>query len=96
MFNFPRPTTKKRIAQWCGLASYFQRYIPHYADTTVELSNMLKKNSRFQWTEKAEQDLLEIKKRMDSHPIVRTPDFNLSFCFACDSSNVAIAACYFK
>ena len=55
---------------------------------------MLKKDSKFQWTEKAEQAFLEIKNRMASHPILRTPDFNLPFCLACDSSNVAIAACF--
>ena len=56
---------------------------------------MLKKNSKFQWTEKAEQAYLEIKNRMASHSILRTPDFNLSFCLTCDSSNAAIAACLF-
>ena len=33
---------------------------------------------------------------MASHPILRPPDFNLPFCLACDSSNVAIAACLFQ
>ena len=59
---------------------------------------MLKKDSKFQCTEKVEQAFLEIKNRMASHPILRTPDFNLPFCLACDSSrpNVAIAACLFQ
>ena len=57
---------------------------------------MLKKDSKFQWTENAEQTFLEIKNRMASHPILRAPDFNLPFCLACDSSNVAIAACLFQ
>ena len=36
IINFPKPTSKKQIQQWCGLASYFQRYIPHFQDIVAE------------------------------------------------------------
>ena len=44
IINFPKPTCKKQIQQWCDLASYFQRYIPHFQDIVAELTNMLKSN----------------------------------------------------
>ena len=43
IINFPKPTCKKQIQQWDGLASYFQRYIPHFQAIVAELTNMLKK-----------------------------------------------------
>ena len=96
IINFPKPTNKRKIQQWCGLASYFQRYIPYFQDIVAELTTMLKKQSKFEWTDKAETTFLEIKSRMASHPISRTPDYNLPFSLACDSSHIAIAACLFK
>ena len=74
----------------------FPKVYPSLCGYNSRIVNYLKKDSRFQWTEKAEQAFLEIKNRMASHPILRTPDFNLPFCPACDSSNVAISACLFQ
>ena len=55
IINFPKPNCKKKIQQWCGLASYFQRYIHHFQDIVAELTNMLKKQSKLEWTDKAEK-----------------------------------------
>ena len=54
------------------------------------------KQSKFAWADKAEKAFLEIKSRMASHPILRTPDYSLPFSMACDSSDIAIAASLFK
>ena len=96
LIHFPKPTCKKQIQQWCGLASYFQRYISHFRDIVAELTNMLKKQSKFAWADKAEKAFLKIKSRMASHPILRTPEYSLPFSMACDSSDIAIAASLFK
>ena len=57
---------------------------------------MLRKNSKFRWSEEAEKEFNEIKRLMESHPILKTPDFYLPFFIACDKSDKAIAACLFE
>ena len=57
---------------------------------------MLRKNSKFRWSGKADKAFNEIKRLMESHPILKTPDFHLPFFLACDASDKAIAACLFQ
>ena len=42
--NFPRSTSKKQISHWCGLASYYQKFLPHFAYVVALLTDMLKKS----------------------------------------------------
>ena len=44
--NFPRPTSKKQIFQWCGLVSYYQKLLSHFASIVAVLTDMLKKTNR--------------------------------------------------
>ena len=57
---------------------------------------MLRKNSKFRWSEDAEKTFNEIKRLMAPHFIPKTPDFHLTFFLACDANDKAIAACLFQ
>jgi len=43
---------------------------------------MLKKGTKFVWSEDAEAAFLDIKSRLTSRPILRPPDFSRPFCIA--------------
>ena len=44
--NFPRSTSKKQISQWCGLASYYQKFLPHLRLLLPYLQTCLRKTNR--------------------------------------------------
>ena len=56
-----RPESKRQLQSWLGLSSYYQRYIPKYAELEGPLTDLLKKDMKFCWTDKADATLNGIK-----------------------------------
>ena len=40
-----RPTTKKQVRAFMGLANYYREYVPNFAAVTVPLTDLLKKGT---------------------------------------------------
>jgi len=92
LLKFPRPTNRKQLQSFLGLASYYRKYIPHFANLSAVLSDMLRKGTKFVWTESTEQSFLDIKSRLASRPVLVPPDFSKPFIVAVDASDIAIGA----
>ena len=60
ILNFLKPSSKKMLAKWNGLASYFQKFLPNYAKISSSLTDMQRKNSKFRWSEEAEKRLMKL------------------------------------
>ena len=56
ILNFPIPNSKKTLSSWVSLASYFQRFLPNIAYIVSVLSDLLRKNVHFHWSEKVETE----------------------------------------
>ena len=96
LVEFPHPTNRKSVQHFLGLAGYFRRFIPHYSESMCPLTELLRKNSKFRWTDDCETAFVDIKSRLASTPILRPPNYDLPFCMAVDASDVAIGACLFQ
>jgi hypothetical protein len=96
LLNFPRPTNRKQLQSYLGLAGYYRRYIPHFALLSASLTDMLRKGCPFTWTPRAEESFVEIKSRLASRPVLRPPDFSRPFNIGVDASGVAIGAHLFQ
>jgi len=57
--KFPRPINRKQLQCFLGLASYYRKYLPHFANLSANLSDMLGKGVRFVWIESADQSFLD-------------------------------------
>ena len=51
--NFRRPLCKKDVRAFLGLAGYYRRFIPHFADLSARLSDLTKKDQpqKVRWSE---------------------------------------------
>jgi len=96
ILKFKRPTDKKQLRSFLGIAGYYRKFIPHFAHIAACLTNLLRKNQKFVWTEVQDTAFLDLKSRLASHPILRPPDFPLPFGLAVDASDVAIGANLFQ
>lgn len=96
LLEFPRPSDVKQLRSFLGLAGYYRRFLPHYSDIAACLNNLLRKGVEFCWTAEAEVAYLDLKSRLASRPILRSPDFSLPFSLAVDASNIAIGANLFQ
>ena len=49
--QWPQPNTATEIRQFLGLASYYRRYSPHFANIAAPLNELTQKGIQFRWTE---------------------------------------------
>ena len=92
VMDFSAPTNRRQLQQFLGLAGYYRKFIPHFAHITATLSDLLKRETKFDWMAEAERAFLDLKSRLATQPILRPPDFFQHFSLAVDTSDKAIGA----
>ncbi|KAK9719333.1 RNase H-like domain found in reverse transcriptase [Popillia japonica] len=50
--DFPTPQNTHQIRQFLGLANYFRRFIPRFAELSQPLTELLRKEAKFEWKER--------------------------------------------
>src|SRR6218665_255617 len=85
LLKFPAPNNKKQVQSLLGLAGYYRKFLPHFADLTLPLTALLKKNVPFKWSEAANAAFVDLKSRLASRPILRPPNYDLPFSVAVDA-----------
>ena len=66
------PSTEHELQSFIGMVNYLSSYIPHMPDLILNLRNLLKKDSLFQWTETHETEFQLLKRAI-------TKDANLQY-----------------
>ena len=75
----PRPKTKKEVRRFLGLAGYYRRFIPNFAELTSPLTDLTRKGASdpVQWTEQCQESLERVKQALCGEPLLHTPNFSL-------------------
>ena len=90
----PRPSTKKQVRSFMGLAGYYRDFIPNFAAVAAPLSDLTQKGqpSKVEWGDAQEKAYQTIKILLTSDPILRLPDPEKSFVLRTDASDYGIGA----
>ena len=90
----PRPTIKKQIRSFMGLAGYYRDFIPNFAALAATLSDLTRKGqpSKVEWGEAQEKAYLSIKAFLTREPILRLPDPGRTYFLRTDASDDGIGA----
>ena len=70
-----------------GLLGYYRSFIPTFADITLPITNLLKKNTPFIWSSKCQQALDYLKEIFCNKPLLQFPDPNKPYILFIDASN---------
>ena len=90
-----RPTTKKQVRSFLGLASFYRKFIANHASIAVPLTDLTKKNARnkdIEWGDAQEKAFQTLKTRITKYPILRLPNFQRKFVVQTDASEYGIGA----
>ena len=90
--DFPQPTTKKHVMRLLGMAGYYRKFFPNFSSITEPLTQLLRKDSKFVWTEQCQSAFEKLKAMLQNAPVLSAPDFNRPFKLAVDASDVAAGA----
>ncbi|MCP4060038.1 MAG: RNA-directed DNA polymerase, partial [Pseudoalteromonas sp.] len=68
--EFPEPVNVHQMRRFFGLASYYRKFVPKFAAITRCLTQLLRKDVKYEWTETHQKAFDEIKKRLCSAPVL--------------------------
>ena len=85
------PTSKcvKEVQKFLGLANYYHRFIEGFASIARPLHNMVKKDKKWDWTEKQEKAFRELKEWFTKEPVLAAPDIDKKMRIEVDASDYA-------
>ena len=70
------PKCVKDIQKFLGLANYYRRFIKGFASIAKPLHDMVKKDQKWDWTEKQEEIFRELKERFIKKLVLAVPDLD--------------------
>lgn len=68
------------------MAGYYRRFIEAFSSIARPLTQLLKKETKYEWTPACEHSFQELKKRLTSAPVLVLPDIRKDFEVFCDAS----------
>jgi len=70
------PKCVKDVQKFLGLANYYCQFIEGFASIARPLHNMVKKNQKWDWTEKQEKVFKELKEQFTKEPVLAALDLD--------------------
>ena len=70
------PKCVKDVQKFLGLANYYRQFIEGFAFIARPLHDMVKKDQKWDWTERQEEAFRELKKRFTKEPVLAAPDLD--------------------
>jgi ribonuclease HI len=86
------PKTVGDIRSFLGLAEYYQRFIENFSKIARPMTELLKKEKKFIWTDACEASFQELKQRLVSAPVLCLPDIQKDFQVYCDASRQGLGS----
>jgi hypothetical protein len=80
------------VRAFLGLSGYYRSFIKEYPAISRPLTQLTKKDAKFEWAEAQQISFDELKKALTSDSVLAHPRLDQSFIFSCDDSNCAISA----
>jgi hypothetical protein len=83
--TWPVPKNVHDVRSFLGLVNYFRKFIEHYSEIAVPLTNLTKKSHPWVWTGRC-QDAFELIEA----PLLRTPDERLPYEVVIDAPDLGL------
>ncbi|KAI5659164.1 hypothetical protein M9H77_27957 [Catharanthus roseus] len=64
-----QPKTPTEVRSFLGMAGYYRRFIKDFSRIAGPLTQLTRKATKFEWTEKCERSFQELKNRLTSAPV---------------------------
>ena len=89
-----RPTTKKKVRFFLGLANYYHAHIPTFAAVAAPLTDLTRKGqpNKIRWGQAQEKAFSSLQDCLLKRPILKLPDHSQLFILRTDASNCGLGA----
>ena len=76
VLDWPRPECVKDVQKFLGLANYYHQFIQGFAFIARPLHDMVKKDQKWEWTEKQEEAFKELKEKFTKELVLVALDLD--------------------
>jgi len=76
VLEWPTPKCVKDVQKFLGLANYYCRFIEGFATVARPLHDLVKKDKKWEWTEREQKAFIELKERFTKKPVLAAPDID--------------------
>ena len=91
--SFPKPSNKKSLQQFLGMANFYSRFTPNFAHAAAPLYELLKtKTKEISWSEKAQAAFDAVKAELSRFVELTFPSARRDTRLCTDASDVAVGA----
>ena len=90
--NFQVPKNVREVRSFWGLASFYRRLVPKFAQVAKPMSDLLLKDAPFVLSERQQTAFEKLKQVLCSEQVLVYPKFDSQFILTSDASKVTVAA----
>lgn len=90
--TWPTPTNNRDVRRFLGFVGYYQQFIPEFSQKTAPLSDLLKKDVKFEWTPECEENFKRLKADLQEYPVLKSPNMEKTYTLTTDASNAGWGA----
>jgi hypothetical protein len=78
------------VKSFIGLVNYFRKFIEHYSEIAVPLTNLTRKSHPWVWTGRCQDAFELLKQKLTEDPLLCTPDESLPYEVVTDASDLGL------
>ena len=83
--QWPIPKNIREIQSFLGAASYYRRFIPNFARIACPLTELTRKEVKWQWDLKQQQAFESLKSALSHAPVLMSPNYTKEFTITSDA-----------
>ncbi|GMH06275.1 hypothetical protein Nepgr_008115 [Nepenthes gracilis] len=85
-----RPTSVTEVRSFLGLAGYYRRFVENFFQIALPLTQLTKKDAKFEWTKDCEESFQMLKDRLTSAPVLTIPNGSGGLIVYYDASKIGL------
>jgi hypothetical protein len=90
VLDWKPPTTVSKVQSFLGLAGYYRRFILNFSKIVKPVTELLKKESKYVWSDACDEAFKLLKKLLTTSPMLAQPDTDKPFNVNCDASGTGL------
>jgi hypothetical protein len=90
--DWPEPDDLGKLRSFLGLVGYYRKFVPALAQISAPLTELIKKNVPWSWTDRHRQAFEQLKDALTTAPVLVIPQFGKPYVIYTDASDFAVGA----